>query len=374
MKIVVAMDSFRGTMRSPEACEIVAAAIASAAPGLDIQTRPMADGGEGTAEALIRARAGRWLERRVIGPLPDMEVEAGFAWFDTDRMAVVEMASASGLELLDARRRNPLATTTYGTGQLVKAAADHGAKRILLALGGSATVDGGVGAAMALGWRFLDDQARPVGLGGGQLGQIARIVAPEQLTLPVVEVLCDVDNPLCGEQGAARVYGPQKGADAQMVERLESGLLHLAGLLQDQLGLDLIDVPGAGAAGGLGAGAMAFMRGRIVSGIETLISYTGLAHELTSADWVVTGEGCFDEQSLRGKVVSGVLALAKQTGTRAAVIAGDVRLGQEQRRRCGASAVLACRRDGMSLDDAMQHCRELLAKAAERFVVRHILR
>lgn len=234
MKIVIAMDSFKGTLRSDEACEIVADAIVECAPGSKVVTKPMADGGEGTARAMMKAANGRWVPRTVIGPLPDMQVEAGFAWFDADSTALVEMASASGLELLAEEQMDPLKTTTYGTGQLVKSSQEYGARKILLAVGGSATVDGGVGAAIALGWVFSDRQGKPVPFGGQALEQIADIVRPNDLRLVPVEVLCDVDNPLCGEHGAARVYGPQKGATPQMVERLEKGLGRLAGLVRKQ--------------------------------------------------------------------------------------------------------------------------------------------
>jgi len=258
MKVVIATDSFKGTLTAYEACQIIADAISESVPDIQLVIKPMADGGEGTAEAMIKAANGRWVPQTVMGPLPDMQVEAGFAWFDDDRTALVEMASASGLELLSTDQMNPLKTTTYGTGQLIKAALEYGARKILLAVGGSATVDGGIGAAIALGWKFLDYHDNSVPLGGAGLEKITKIVRPEKLGLVPVEVLCDVDNPLCGEQGAAKVYAPQKGATPEMVEQLEKGLAHLAELVRKQLQRD-INVPDAGAAGGLAAGAMAFM-------------------------------------------------------------------------------------------------------------------
>jgi len=367
MKIVVAMDSFKGTLTSSEACEIVAGAISQCVVGAEVVIRPMADGGEGTAEAMIRAAGGRWVERVVTGPLPQMKAKAGFAWFEEERTALVEMAKASGLELLRADQMNPLQTTTYGTGELIREAVEYGAERILLAVGGSATVDGGVGAATALGWRFLDGQGRPIALGGGGLEDIERIVEPSGLELGAVEVLCDVDNPLCGSQGAARVYGPQKGANREAVEQLERGLLHLAKVVRSQLGCEISEVPGGGAAGGLAAGAVAFMNGTIVSGIDTVMARSGLRAELASADWVVTGEGCFDEQSLRGKVVSGILKAARESQTQAAVIAGQVETASEEYQRLGIAAAIGCRTEKMSLDYALEHSRELLCGAARRF-------
>ena len=367
MKIVVAMDSFKGSLAAVEACRIVAEAIRDVAPEVAIVVKPMADGGEGTAAALMAAAHGQWIERHVTGPLPQTSVDAGFVWLADDRTAVVEMASASGLQLLAPEQRDPSCTTTYGTGQLIGAAAEHGARRLLLAVGGSATVDGGVGAATALGWRFLTRDGGEIGLGGGRLRDIAQIVPPAQgMTVPI-EVLCDVDNPLCGPQGAARVYGPQKGATPDMAEALDAGLAHLAGCVTDQLGLNVKDVPGAGAAGGLAAGAVAFMGARLVSGIEVVMAQTRLQQAVADADWVVTGEGCFDHQSLRGKVVSGVARIARAGGARAAVIAGQVRLPSDVYRTVGVEAALACVQTPRRLPYALAHSEELLAQAAGRF-------
>jgi len=367
VRIVVATDSFKGTLRASEACWIIADAIARRLPDVELVVRPLADGGEGTAEAMMAAGDGRWVPRAVMGPLPDMRVEAGFAWFDADRTAVVEMASASGLELLSPGQMNPLWTTTCGTGQLIRYAAEYGAAEILLAVGGSATVDGGVGAARALGWQFLDSDGQPVPLGGGGLSRITRILPPEGLHLPPVRVLCDVENPLCGPQGAARVYAPQKGADAAMVEQLEHGLEHLAGLVATQTGAQIADLAGGGAAGGLAAGAVAFMNGTIVSGIETVLAHSGLAEDLPSCDWIITGEGSFDGQSLQGKVVSGVARMARRFGVRVAVIAGQVRVLRSVYRAAGITAALACKTDDMTIDYAIGHAGDCLRAAADRF-------
>jgi len=320
MKIVVAMDSFKGTLAAERACRIVADAIGRATPDAEIVVKPMADGGEGTAAALMAASNGRWIPATVMGPLPQTQVAAGFAWLPGDRTAVVEMASASGMQLLRREQLNPLKTTTFGTGQLITVALDHGAERILLGVGGSATVDGGVGAATALGWEFLAGDGTPVGLGAGALAEIVEIIPPDRDMDVPVDVLCDVDNPLCGPHGAARVYGPQKGATPQMVETLDSALAHMAELVSSQLGIHVRDLPGAGAAGGLAAGAVAFMEARLVSGIETVMAQSRLRREVSDADWVVTGEGCFDSQSMRGKVVSGVARVARQGGARVGCI------------------------------------------------------
>ncbi|MCL5279265.1 MAG: glycerate kinase [Planctomycetes bacterium] len=367
MKIVVALDSFKGSLTAVQACDMVAHAIRSAVPGVEVVTKPMADGGEGTASVLMAAAGGQWIRRMVTGPLPDMEVEAGFVWMPDSNTALVEMATASGLPLLRPEQRNPLKTTTYGTGQLIRMAVDHGAKHILLAIGGSATVDGGVGAAMALGWKFLTKEKREIDFGGDQLRNVDRIVAPPDPLDATVEVLCDVDNPLCGEHGAARVYGPQKGATPEMVEQLDAGLTRLARVVKEQLGRDIACLPGAGAAGGLAAGAVAFMNARLVPGIDAIMSQTRLAEAVSGADWVVTGEGSFDEQSLHGKVVSGVMRVARAAGAKAAVCAGQVRLEPGTYRQAGIEAAVACMERGMELDYALAHSAELLDCAARRF-------
>ncbi len=379
MKVVVATDSFKGTLRAEDACEIIADAISKSLSDVTVVVKPMADGGEGTARAMIQAGNGQWITQRVMGPLPQMQVQAGFAWFH-DGTSLVEMASASGLELLSSEQLNPLKTTTFGTGQLVKAAVEYGAEKILLAVGGSATVDGGLGAAAALGWKFLDGRGAEVPLGGGGLAKLAKIVTPgpdwvlrgKNGERVGVEVMCDVDNPLCGEHGAARVYGPQKGATPPMVETLDAGLRNLAALVRQQLGREIESLPGAGAAGGLAAGAVAFMDASIVSGIETVMARSNLAEELESADWVITGEGSFDRQSLYGKVVSGVLRLAKQYGTRVAVLAGQVRLPEDQWRENGIAAAIATKPDEMLLDYALKNSRALLFSAAQTLAKQYL--
>jgi len=430
MKIVIAIDSFKGSLTAVQACETVAQAIRSMMPQAQVVTKPMADGGEGTASVLMAAAGGQWIARTAMGPLPDMEVDAGFVWLPRSSdggqgigrvalsqvpeigttqathvggsvkaeglgdgewsnhrqaaldaatqnarireaagaAAMVEMATAAGLQLLRPEQRNPLKTTTYGVGQLIKAAADYGARRILLAIGGSATVDGGVGAAMALGWRFLAEDGREIGLGGGELGRISRIIPPAPVVQATVEVLCDVDNPLFGEHGAARVYGPQKGATPEMVETLDAALGHLAKVVREQIGRDIAEVPGAGAAGGLAAGAIAFLDARLVCGIDAVMAQTHLREAVTGADWVITGEGSFDGQSLRGKVVSGVLRVAKVAGAKVAVLAGQVRLSPGQYRQAGIEAAVSCMEDGMDIEYAIAHAQTLLDRAARRFV------
>ncbi len=372
LKMVVAMDSFKSSISAVGACKIVQDTLQLIYPDLNIISIPMADGGEGTAEALMAARPSQWVDKRVTGPLPQMQVNTGFAFFPDTKVALVEMAKASGLELLSPEQTNPLKTTTFGTGQLIRAAANCGADRILLAVGGSATVDGGVGAAQALGWKFLDSAGKEIGLGGGQLEHIAQIIRPDGLNLPEIEVLCDVDNQLVGENGAAKVFGPQKGATPEMVERLEAGLKHLAEIVKFQLGKQIDQIPGGGAAGGLSAGALAFMDAKLVSGIETIIRESSLAEELQDADWVITGEGRFDSQSLRGKVVSGITKAAKQNRAKVVVIAGRVTLSNKESRDFGITDAIALSDETTDLAYAIANARSLLADAARKFALTNL--
>jgi glycerate kinase len=353
MKIVLALDSFKGTLTAREVCDAVAEGIRPVRPDIKMVSVPMADGGEGTAEAMMSALGGEWISMTVTGPLSHMKVKAGYAWLEHEKTAVVEMAVASGLPLLKPEERNPMIATTYGTGELIRAAIEKGAKKILLTVGGSATVDGGVGAAEALGWKFFPN--------------IGKIVPPENLNMPEVDVLCDVTNPLCGPNGAAHVYGPQKGATPDMVKLLDSRLWKLSEEIFQCLKKNVRDVPGAGAAGGLAAGAMAFMNGKLVPGIDTVMTVSGLADALKGAAWVLTGEGKFDSQSVQGKVVDGVARLAKQAGAKTAVFAGTVRLTKPEWRAAGIDAVYALNPPGMSLDEAIARSREHLVKAGAAF-------
>lgn len=376
MKLIIAFDSFKGTMSAREACEEAAQAIREVHPGTQTLIKPMADGGEGTAEAMLAARGGEWIPVPITGPLMSMTVDGGFAWFPEDKTALVEMAVASGITLLRRDQLNPLKTTTFGTGELIRAAMDHGADRILLAVGGSATVDGGMGAAHALGWRFLDAEGRELPPVGGSLERISSIHTPSAppSQFPTLLVLADVDNPLCGERGAARVFGPQKGATPDMVAQLDAGLCNLAQRLAACGGrADLLSLSGGGAAGGLAAGAVGFLGGRIVSGIETIMEVSGLARELQGTDWIVTGEGKFDDQSLHGKVVSGIARLARRHGVKVAVIAGSVQVSQREWEEAGIACALPTAPADMPLDQALGQARELLALTARRFAMEHAL-
>jgi len=365
MRIIVCMDSFKGTLSAAEACRVAAEGLRQGLPECEIMSVPLGDGGESTASALAGALGGQWRYRTVTGPLPEMRVRAGWVLFEEggDRKAVVEMAQASGMIRLNAASLDPMRTTTRGTGELLRSAIEEGVKHIYLGVGGSATVDCGTGAAAALGWRFLDGAGREVVPCGGNLRRIVRLVRPPELRLPPVEVLCDVDNPLCGERGAARVFAPQKGAGPAQVRELEAGLEHMAHLIEEQLGVAVRDLPGAGAAGGLGAGAVAFMGARLTRGIETVLRITGLERMAQGADWLVTGEGSFDEQSLMGKVVSGVAELARRAGARTAVLAGRVQLSPEHYPP-GVKVAVACSPPEAPPPESAERAREQLFLAA----------
>lgn len=328
VKIVIATDSFKGTLSSRQAGQAIAAGIGQVLAGAETVVVPVADGGEGTAEALLSAAGGRWETATVSGPL-GAPVEARFATLADANRAVIEMAAASGLTLLRPDEYDPLRTTTYGTGQLITAALDRGCRELSIGAGGSATVDGGCGAAQALGVRFLASNGSelPPGLGGGGLGRIAHLDVTRRdprIAESTIRALCDVTNPLCGPAGAARVFGPQKGASAPQVELLDENLAHLAAVIRQDLGIDVCNVPGSGASGGLGAGLMAFLGARLVSGIEAVLDAVSLNEHLTDADLAVTGEGRLDAQSMMGKVVAGVAARAQSAGVPVIAIAGTV--------------------------------------------------
>lgn len=358
------MDSWKGCLTAEEACSFVARAFSQRRPGWVVKTVPMADGGEGTAQALMAARGGRWVEMQATGPRSNQPVEAGFAWFEQDRAAAIEMASASGLTHLKPEQYAPLLTTTRGTGELLAEAMRRGARRIWLTLGGSATVDGGVGAATALGWRFLDAAGRPLPPGGGALKHLARIEPPACRALPVIEALCDVDSPLTGPEGAAAVFGPQKGAGPAEVLALDCALARLAQVLREQMGVEVETLPGAGAAGGFGAGAVAFLGARLVPGVEAVMAANGFEDAVQGADWIVTGEGRFDLQSLRGKVVSGVLRIAAAAGARVGVLAGSVGLSEEACRAAGVAWARAATPPDMPMEEAKIKAARLLDAAA----------
>lgn len=321
-KYVLIPDSFKGTLSSEDICRIATEEILRLEPEAEICAIPVADGGEGTVDAFLAAVGGTRAEVPCTGPC-GQEV-MGFYGLLPDGTAVVEMAAAAGLPLAGACR-DPEKTTTYGVGQLMAHALSRGAKRLVLGLGGSATNDGGCGAAAALGAEFLDAEGRPFVPTGGTLTQIAHIRMKglrETLAGAEVTVMCDIDNPLCGPAGAAAVFGPQKGADAAMVARMDAGLRHLAEMLEKDVGMEVLTLAGGGSAGGFGAGAAAFFGGQLRMGIDVVLDLTDFDRKCRGASLVITGEGHLDSQSLRGKTVVGVARRARALGVPAAALVG----------------------------------------------------
>lgn len=339
--IAIAPDSFKGALSAAAAAGAMAAGLKRALPRARLRLIPMADGGEGTVEAWASATGAVLRRARVTDPL-GRPVTATYAFDPRRHLAVIEMAAASGLPLLQPYERRPLHTSTAGTGLLIRHALDHGARRILLGIGGSATNDGGAGLASALGARLLDRAGRELPPGGGALRRLWRIdltrIDP-RLARTRIEAACDVVNPLCGPHGAAAVYGPQKGATPAMVRQLDAGLERLAAVVRRQLGRDCAAVPGAGAAGGLGFGLLVFCHASLRRGVEMVAESVRLASRLRGCDLVITGEGRLDGQTAQGKTPVGVAAVARRLGIPAIAICGCLGDGYEAVHEAGIAAV-----------------------------------
>lgn len=330
MKFLIAPDSFKGSLTAKEAARAMARGVRQAIPDADLVLVPMADGGEGTVQTLVAATNGKLVAQRVRGPLPHQLVTAHYGLLGDGQTAVIEMAEASGIGSVTPTTMNPLVTTTYGTGELIRAALDRGVTKIIIGIGGSATVDGGAGMAQALGARLLDAAGHDLPAGGGALGDLARIDVSgldPRLAKVTIEVASDVTNPLTGPTGAAVVFGPQKGATPAMVTTLDANLHHYAQVIKDQLGRDLEQAPGAGAAGGLGIGLLAFTPAKLVAGVDLVLAATGLADQARGADYVLTGEGSVDSQTQYGKVPIGVAKTVKAVVPAASVIIIAGRIG-----------------------------------------------
>lgn len=320
---LLAPDSFKESMTAKEVCEAMEAGIKKAVPNASCIHVPMADGGEGTVQSLIDATGGVFIEKEVTGPL-GIPVKARYGILGDGKTGVIEMASASGIHHVTKETKNPMVTTTLGTGELIRDCIERGITSIILGIGGSATNDGGAGMAVALGYRLLDEQGQELKPGGGDLGRLHRIdtsgVIPGLQELNIL-VASDVTNPLCGERGASAVFGPQKGATPEMVAALDANLKHYSSVIAKQFGIEIADIPGAGAAGGLGGGLMAFTKATMKKGIEIVIEYTGLKEKLKDADYCFTGEGGIDFQTKFGKAPFGVAQAAKSVNSAMPVIA-----------------------------------------------------
>lgn len=376
MKIVVAPDSFKGSLTASQVAQAVTEGIRRVVPDAEVDQVPMADGGEGTVESLVHATGGRILSALVSGPLGD-PVAAAFGILGDGETAVIEMAAASGLPLVAETLRDPLRTTTWGTGELIRAALDAGCRRLIVGVGGSATVDGGAGMAQALGVGLLDAEGHGIPLGGGGLSRLAHLdltTRDARIARTLVKVACDVRNPLLGPEGAATVYGPQKGASPGTVLKLEEYLGVYADLIERELGIAVRDVPGAGAAGGLGAGLMAFLGAELVSGVDVVIEAVHLADRVKDADLVFTGEGQIDAQTVFGKTAVGVARTARRFGRPVVAVAGRVTEDGRAVYDCGIDAVIPITNGPVSLEEAMRYGARLVADASERAMRLALLR
>lgn len=367
MNIVIAPDSFKESLTALEVAVAIKTGFERIFPNAEYQLVPMADGGEGTVQSLADATQGSLQKIAVIAPLANT-VEAFWGLSGDKQTAFIEMAAASGLHLVAPEQRNPLVTTSYGTGELIKAALDLGVKKIILGIGGSATNDGGVGMLQALGIRFLNAQQQEIGFGGEQLAFISQIdlsALDPRLAQVEIEVACDVNNPLCGEYGASAIFGPQKGATAAMVEQLDKALAHFAQVVKSQLGKEIALHAGAGAAGGMGAGLLLLPNVRLKSGVQIVIETTHLQDKISQADLVITGEGRMDAQSIAGKTPIGVARLAKELNKPVIAIVGSLREDYSVVYQHGIHAVFPIIRQLSSLDELLKQGKENLISTAE---------
>ena len=368
MKVVVAPNAFKGSLTASQAADAIARGVREVFPDAEVLEVPVADGGDGTVEALVSAHRGTYLTAGVEGPLGD-PVSAVYGMIDAGRTGVMELASASGLTLIPAGRRDPRKASTYGFGQLLEAVRGAGAGQVLAGIGGSATNDGGAGMAQALGYRLLDAAGRDLPRGGAALARLERIdpagFDPGWHAVNMM-VACDVTNPLTGPQGASAVYGPQKGADEASVRELDAALVNFAAVIERDLGKRVADVPGAGAAGGAGAGLLAFLDARLVPGAPLIVTASGLDEKLPGADLVITGEGRVDSQTAYGKAPGEVAKRAQAARIPVLLIAGSKAPGWEALSDLGVTAVVTLDEEGDNLQQLMGDAGEMLRRATAR--------
>lgn len=367
MKLLFASDSFKGTLSSEQIIRLLNDSANRIFPGCETLGIPIADGGEGTVDAVIAVTGGVIRKVSVHGPLME-KIEAAYGVFHGDS-AIIEMAVASGLPMVPEEKRNPLHTTTYGTGELIKDALDHGYRKLSIAIGGSATNDGGMGAMRALGVRFLDKDGKELAGTGSDLGKVADIdvsgldplIAESEIT-----VMCDVNNPLTGNNGATYTFGKQKGGTPEILDELEAGMKQYAALIREKLGIDVEELAGAGAAGGLGAALCGYLHGTLKSGIETVLDLIDFDSLLSGVDLVITGEGRMDWQSAFGKVPSGVGLRCKAKNIPVIAIVGGMGIGAEDIYKFGIDSIVPTINDAMDLGEALERAEELYASAADR--------
>jgi glycerate kinase len=389
MRILIAPDKFKGSLNARAAAENIERGLRDVLPDAKIEIVPVADGGEGTAEAIAQARAGSWLECNAHDPL-SREIEARYAWIESARIAVMEMSEAAGMRRLSEKERDPVRATTFGVGEMILDAANRGAKEIIIGLGGSATNDGGFGMARAVGFRFFANEEELCGV-VSELAELTEITLPEkvvgtlaaasaqrkarlltqpplQRALPKIIAAVDVKNPLLGKNGATRVFGPQKGASKKEIDVLERALTRLADVMTKEFGFDYRDAPGAGAAGGLGFGLMSFCGAKIRPGFGVVAEAVGLESKIKDADVVITGEGSLDRQTLEGKTPAGVARLARELGKPVFAFVG--RASKDREVREIFEAVYENVRPGMSQAENMKHAAELLRENARELAKR----
>jgi len=368
MRIVVAPDSYKGSVSALGVAQAMERGILQVFPSAEVRKIPIADGGEGTVEALVSATGGQLRKSEVSGPL-GKKISAQWGILGDGKTAVIEMAAASGLPLLTKEERDPLTASTYGTGELLRAALDAGLRKIIIGIGGSATNDGGSGMARALGVRFTAADGKELPPGGAALAQLQQIdvaALDPRLLETQITVACDVDNPLCGARGASAVFGPQKGATPAMVAQLDAALAHFAACARKATGRDVAELPGAGAAGGLGAGMMFFTPAKLRPGVEIVLDAVGFADIVKGAAFVVTGEGRTDFQTAFGKAPVGVAKVAKQFKVPVFCLSGGLGEGADDVLAQGIDAVLSICDKPLTLEECMLGGEALIASAATR--------
>ncbi len=368
MRILIAPQSLKGSLTAAEAGSAIAQGVRMVYPKAEIEVVPVADGGEGTVQALVDASGGKIIQQMVTGPLGE-PVLAFFGLMGDGSTAAIEMAACAGLPLVPPEKRDPRITTTYGVGELILAALDHGSRHFIIGIGGSATNDGGAGMAQALGASLLSAQGTEITRGGAALATLAHISTSTmdlRLQECTLEVACDVTNPLCGPTGATAVYGPQKGATPEMVEELDKALAHYAQIIEQDLGMSVRDIPGAGAAGGLGAGLIAFLHATLRPGAQIVFEAVDLEERIRKADLVITAEGQIDSQTAYGKSVGAVAEIAKRYDLPVLAFAGSLGDNYQVVYKLGVDAVSALPSSPMTLTYAMENAARLISDAAER--------
>lgn len=374
MKIILAPDSFKESMTAKEVCQEIEKGLKKILKNIECIPVPMADGGEGTTQSLVDATNGEFFTIDVTGPLGDV-VKARFGILGDKKTAIIEMAQASGLELVPREKRNPMITTTYGTGELIKKALEKGVSTILIGIGGSATNDGGAGMFQALGGKLLDKNGNDIGFGGGELSKLDRIdISNLDSRIKDVEIIvaCDVQNPLTGKNGASHIFGKQKGANEEEREILDKNLKNFAEIIRKDIGKDVENIAGAGAAGGLGAGLMAFLSAKLKKGVEIVIEYSELEKKIQGADLVITGEGSIDGQTRFGKTPYGVAKTAQKYDIPVIALAGNIGKDIETLYEHGFTAILPILTKVESLDEAIKNGKnnvEYIAETLARMIV-----